>query len=305
LYKVLQRLELGNYLSEQDINFLKKRQLTETIKFADEQYASSLKSKINLEELLNNSELEWLKLHGYEDIIKLAQQKHFTVLKKKYGLIDPNLPMQPFYTIMLKLENQERLDPILVAQLIEQNMLSRDGLIAIAHYRLEAEFYAQEMKRTGNKWNIPTASSYWRKANEPKQALRITNLDLVKIRENKLKSAILVTRGAAFRDQDNLADAESCARNAIEYQPDAHQPYTLMGAICYDRNEYKEGDYWFEKAIERGADAEDIDYEIKRVFRSTKDDNKRHEAAEYLLKKDAKRYSWAKSYLKKSQDKSK
>jgi tetratricopeptide (TPR) repeat protein len=101
---------------------------------------------------------------------------------------------------------------------------------------------------------------------------------------------------------DNLADAENCARKAMDCQPDSYQPYTLMGAISYDRGNYVEGDYWFEKAIERGAKPEDIDDELKRVFRSTKDEKKRHEAAEYLLKKDAKRYSWTKSYLKKSQD---
>ncbi|MFN6536740.1 MAG: tetratricopeptide repeat protein [Nostoc sp. EkiNYC01] len=104
---------------------------------------------------------------------------------------------------------------------------------------------------------------------------------------------------------ENLADAESCARKAMECQPNSYQPYTLMGAIYYDRGDYVEGDYWFEQAIQRSAKTEDIDDELKRVFRSTKDENKRHEAAEYLLKKDPKRYSWAKSYLKKSQDNSK
>ncbi|MEH1870849.1 hypothetical protein [Nostoc sp.] len=52
----------------------------------------------------------------------------------------------------------------------------------------------------------------------------------------------------------------------------------------------------------RGAETEDIDAERKRVIRSTKDKNKRHEAAEYLLKKDSQRYAWAKSYLKKTSD---
>lgn len=88
----------------------------------------------------------------------------------------------------------------------------------------------------------------------------------------------------------------------MEYQPDSHQSYTLMGAICYDKYNYEQGNYWFEQAIQRGAETKDIDAEIKRVIRSTKDENKRHEAAEYLLKKDSQRYSWAKSYLKKSLD---
>jgi len=74
-----------------------------------------------------------------------------------------------------------------------------------------------------------------------------------------------------------------------------------MGAIYYDKGDYPKGDYWYEQAIKRGAKPEDIDDERKRVIRSTKDENKRHEAAEYLLKKDSQRYAWAKSYLQKSQ----
>ncbi|MEH2166473.1 MAG: hypothetical protein V7K41_07335 [Nostoc sp.] len=203
---------------------------------------------------------------------------------------------------MVKLEKKERLDPKLVLQLMEEELLSPGGKIALAYYRLEAEFYEQEFHRTGNKWDIPTASSYWRKADEPEQALKLTNLDLSKIRESKLKSAISVTRGAAFRDMDNLADAEICAKKAMEYHPDSHQPYTLMGAIYYDKGDYPKGDYWFDQAIDRGAEPEDIDAERKRVIRSTKDEKKRHEAAEYLLKKDSQRYAWAKAYLKKSSD---
>ncbi|MBF2005029.1 hypothetical protein ACF3DV_14675 [Chlorogloeopsis fritschii PCC 9212] len=86
------------------------------------------------------------------------------------------------------------------------------------------------------------------------------------------------------------------------YQP-SYQPYTLMGAIYYDKGEYPKGDNWFAEAIKRGARSEDIDDEIKRVVRSTKDENKRQDAARYLISKDSQRYAWAKSYLKKSKDK--
>lgn len=72
-----------------------------------------------------------------------------------------------------------------------------------------------------------------------------------------------------------------------------------MGAINYDRGEYLKGDSWFEEAKQRGAKTEDIDDEIKRVVRSTKDERKQLEAVEYLLKKDPQQYAWAKSYLKK------
>ncbi|MEH2245848.1 hypothetical protein [Nostoc sp.] len=302
LYVILKKLDSENYLNEQDINFLRHYKLPKTIEIANDKYASILKSKIMSLMVMSDLEIDWLRNNEYEDIIILAQHKHFAALKRKYGLVDPLLPLKPFYAIMIKLEKKERLDPKFVFQLMEEGLLSNDGKIALAYYKLEAEFYEQELGRTGHKWNIPTASGYWRKANEPEQALKLTNLDLNRVNDSNLKSAILVTRGAAFRDVDKLDDAEGCAKKAMEYQPDSHQPYTLMGAICYDKYNYEQGNYWFEQAIQRGAETKDIDAEIKRVIRSTKDEKKRHEAAEYLLKKDSQRYSWAKSYLKKSQD---
>ncbi|WP_071189405.1 hypothetical protein [Trichormus sp. NMC-1] len=303
LYIILKKLESENNLSKDELEFLQKYQLTDTLAIANEKYTASLKHKAELGQFLNDLEIEWLQNNGREDVINFAKNKHFVALKRKYGLIDPSLPLEPLYTIMVKLEKKERLDPVLVVQLIEEKLLSRDGKITVAYYKLEAEFLEQEIKRTGHKWHIPTASSYWRKANEPEQALKLTNLDLGKIKENNLKSAISVTRGAAFRDIDKLDDAESCAIKAMEYQPDSHQPYTLMGAICYDRYDYEEGNDWFEKAVQRGADIEDIDSEIKRVIKNEKNDDKRREAAKYLLKKDSHRYAWAKDYLKKQKDK--
>jgi hypothetical protein len=300
LYTILKKLDSEISLNEQDINYLRHFQLSETIKIANNKYAYVLKTKIMSLIVMSDLEIDWLRNNEYEDIIILARHKHFAALKRKYGLIDPSLALEPFYAIMVKLEKKERLDPKFVFQLMEEGLLSNDGKIALAYYKLEAEFYEQELVRTGHKWNIPTASGYWRKADEPEQALKLTNLNLNRVNDSNLKSAILVTRGAAFRDVDKLDDAEGCAKKAMEYQPDSHQPYTLMGAICYDKYDYEQGNSWFEQAIQRGAEIKDIDNERKRLIRSTKDENKRHEAAEYLLKKDLKRYAWAKSYLKKS-----
>jgi len=308
LYKLLKRLESDNHLGEQDINFLKKRKLTETITIAQDKYAASLKSKIESGEQIEESQINWLKENGREEVINFAQKKHFSLLKIKYRILDPRneLPLDPFYTIMQQLEREERLDPVLVVQLIEKELLSPEGRIALAFHRLEAVFFEQEYERTGNKWNLPNASSHWRKVYKPRQALKLTeNLNFDKIKENKLKSALLTTRGGALRDIDELDKAEKCALKAIEYQPNSHHPYTLMGAICYERREYLKGDNWFEEAIKRGASPGDQDAEIKRVVKNAKDENKRREVVEYLLKKDPQRYAWAKSYLKKPKNKSK
>jgi hypothetical protein len=329
LYKVLKRLDSENHLGEQDINFLKKRKLTETITIAQDKYAASLKSTIESGEQLEESQINWLKDNGRENIIALAKEKHFATLKSKYDVSDykDKSPSKPLYAILQKLEKGERLEPTDVAWLEENRTEARQptnsyygwqeeprsqgyrlfsGKIFITYHKIEATFYEQEYKRTGNKWNLPNASSHWRKADRPKQALKLTeNLNFDKIKENKLKSAILTTRGGAFRDIEDLDKAEKCARQAIEYQPNSHHPYTLMGAICFERGEYSEGEYWFAEAIKRGASPRDQDAEIKRVVKNAKDENKRREVVEYLLKKDPQRYAWAKSYLKKPQNKGK
>jgi hypothetical protein len=326
LYKVLKRLDSENQLGEQDINFLKKRKLTDTITIAQDKYTATLKSKIESGEPLEELEINWLKENGRETIIAIAQEKHFATLKSKYDVSDykDKLPSSPLYAILQKLEKAERLEPTDVAWLEENKTEARQptysyygwqeerryegrklfsGKIVVTYHKIEATFYEQEYKRTGNQWNLPNASSHWRKAEQPRQALELTeNLNFDKIKENKLKSALLTTRGGAFRDTKELSKAEKCALKAIEYQPNSHHPYTLMGAICYERGEYLKGDYWFTEAIKRGASPRDQDAEIKRVVKNAKDENKRREVVEYLLKKDPQRYAWAKSYLKKPQN---
>ena len=357
LYKVLKKIDLDNQLGEQDINFLKKRKLTETITLALDKYAASLKSKIQsgeplseadfdwvkqngrddvitfaieiyvvslkskikLGEQLSEADIDWLKQNGREDVISLAQEKEFAALKSKYDVSNykDRAPSSPLYAILQKLDKGERLEPTDVAWLEENKIEASQpsysyygwqeerryqgqrlfsGKIFTDYHKIEALFYEQEYKNTGNKWKLPNASSHWRKAGQPRSALKLTeNLDFDKIKENKLKSALLTTRGGAFRDINKLDDAEKCALKAIEYQPQSHHPYTLMGAICFERGQYSQGDDWFNEAIKRGASPRDQDAEMKRVVKNAKN-GKRREVVEYLLKKDPQRYAWAKFY---------
>jgi hypothetical protein len=318
LYKVLKKIESNVRLPEADINFLKKRELTETITSFLNQYSTYLQSKIESGEQLGETEIDWLNANGFEKIITQVQTNHFAQLKSKYEVDNyrASSPSSPLYALLQKLEKKERLEPTEVAWLNENKMDSDywqkegrklfSGKIYTTYHQIEATFYEQEYKRTQNKWNLPNASSHWRSADEPKRALKLTeNLKFDKIKEDKLKSALLTTRGGAFRDINKLDDAEKCALKAIEYHEKSHHPYTLMGAICFERADYLEGEVWFEKAIQRGASPRDEDREIKRVLKNAKDENKRRELVEYLLKKDRVRYNWAESYLKKAKNKKK
>ncbi|MEG4500440.1 hypothetical protein QUB05_24540 [Microcoleus sp. F10-C6] len=329
LYKVLKKIDSASQLGEQDINFLKKRKLTETITVAIDKYAASLKSKIKSGEQLSEADIDWAKQNGREDVITFPQEREFAALKSKYDVSNykDKSPSSPLYAILQKLDKGDRIEEIDVAWL-EENKLEApqpsysyygwqeerryqgqklfSGKIWTAYHKNEATFYEQEYQRTGNKWNLPNASSHWRKADKPRSALKLTeNLDFNQIKENKLKSALLTTRGGAFRDIDKLDDAQKCALKAIEYQPQSHHPYTLMGAICFERGQFLEGERWFNEAIKRGASPRDQDAEMKRVVKNAKDENKRREVINYLLEKDSRRYAWANSYLKQSKNKAK
>jgi predicted glutamine amidotransferase len=300
LYKVLKQIDSGKPLIQSDINFLSKRKLNETIRLAVDKYAATLKSKVNYgNPLLSQAEIEWLKQNGREDIITFAKEQHFAALKSKYGVSDyrDKSPSSRLYAILKKLDNGKRLEPIEVAWLTGKKLFYPESQIFTTYHQIEATFYEQAYKRTGNHWKLPTASSHWRSAKEPEHALTLTeNINFDNIKENKLKSALLTTRGGAFRDILKLNQAEQCALQAIKYQPSSHHPYTLMGAICYERGEYDEGDRWFKKAIKRGASPRDQDAEIKRVLKKA-DKKKRREMVKYLLKTDPVRYKWAKKYL--------
>ena len=330
LYAILKKVQDKQDLEEIECEWLELQKLTQLItidqkrkdvklfkklkdKYQATQYKSSEpSSKLfqilkNIEYEITEDNIQWLISEELRETAKIAKVNHFRGLKVKYRIVG-QLQADPFYEIMLKLEREERLDPKQVVQLIAEERLSRHGEIAIAHYRLEAIFYEKEYQRTSNRWNLASASSNWRKADEPQNALNATkNVTWEKVQGLSLKSALWVTRGGAFRDLahlDNpvnhihLKEAEECAAEAMECQPQSHQPYTLMGAICYDRSQYSEGDKWFKMAIERGASVSTIDDEIKRIVRTTRDKDKLREVVEYLLNKDQVRYGWASQYLK-------
>lgn len=308
LYKILQKLEGDHHLEEAEIGWLQEQKLTDTVTIAQEKYATFLKEKIKSGEKLNESEVEWIKINDCKDLLAFLKQKHFAQLKAKYQFVAlrSEIPPETLYEIMLQLEEGKRLDRLMVAQLIVNKQLSPEGNIAKAHHTLEATFYEQEYKRTGNKWNLVSASSDWRKAKNPQKASELTNnLNFNKIPGDELKSALLTTRGTAFRDVENFSEAEKCAKQAIDYCTHGYEPYLLMATICKRQNQSEDYVFWKKEAIKRGAELGDEDYELKRMVKNIKDEVKLQEVVEYLLKEEPRQYAWAKSYLKQPKDKAK
>jgi len=299
LYKVLKKLEAGQVLPEADLNYLRKRKLYKTVKFAFQDEADRLINKIKQGHGLRPDDIAWCKQHDFSEII-------FLTLKKDYGIEYRNdTPESPLYAVLEKLEAKERLSDEDVVWLESENwcrpkyhdkVFNWEDKIYIIHHTQEACFYETEFQRIKNYWNLVNASAHWRKAEQPEHALELTsNPDLIpSLKENKLKAALLTTRGGALRDIEMLEDAEYCAREAIKHFPKSHNPYTLMGALCYATRRYDEGDKWFEEAVKRGAKPKDQDAEIRRILNKKKGKD-RKEMIEDLIAKDPVRFAWVKS----------
>lgn len=293
LYKVLKKLEAGLPLPEADLNYLVKRKLHDTV---------VLELERKIDRGLSQDEIAWCKRHGQEDMVFRWLKKEFNVAYR-----DDKLDGQ-LYPILLKLKAEQRLDDKEILWLDSENWLYRRGeslwwnsedwfhrrksKIYKAHHRLEALFCEDEFKRTQNHWLLASGSAHWRKAEDSTRALSLTELDITKLKEPKLRQALLTTRGGALRDLGRLEEAEQCALNAIKHYSLSHNPYTLMGALCYDTRRYEEGYLWFEKARERGATTKEEDTEIKRILSKNKD----QDLIAFLLGKDPIRYAWVEKY---------
>ncbi|WAR44001.1 O-fucosyltransferase family protein [Methylomonas rapida] len=294
LFKVLRKLRDEKPLTEPDINYLKKRKLIETLKFIYKPKADALTSKVKQGHGLTDDDIVWCKEHNFEEIIFLSLKIDYQVRQRNDSI------ESPLYSILVKLNASQRLSGQEVAWLETEELFRPNTQIFVTYHRLEALHAEAEFKRTKGFWNIVNASADWRKANQPESALKLTNnqQQLRSLKEAKLRSALFTTRGGALRDLDRLSEAEQCALEAINHYPNSHNPYTLMGALCYDTGRYGEGDEWFEKAIERGAKPNDQDSEIKRILQKKKG-KERQEIIQHLLAKDHRRFAWVKRYAQK------
>lgn len=300
LYQVLKKIDAGELLKKSDMSFLSRCNLTETIVFAADKYAESLNAKVKSEsQLLSPKEIDWLKQNGREEIMIFAQQKHFAFLKSRYGVSDyeNKSPSDPLYGILQKFFYVNRLPATEVAWLKEKLLFDPGSPLFIAYHKNEARLYELEYQKTGDKWNIVHAVSHWRSADKPRKAVNLTGkLKFDKMKGVQLKSVLLAARGEALRDIGKLDEAETCARQALKLQPNNHLSYTLMGTISFEREEYSEGQQWFDRAKKHGASPKNIDTEIEEVLKKAHKD-KCQKMVDCLLKKNPKRYKWANKYI--------
>ena len=211
---------------------------------------------------------------------------HCKELCTKYGVLVSQLDTSVglLYVILLKLEGKETLTQEDLGYLEKRK----------AFYAM-AEYYKQQTRQSQpNLWDYPKAAKYYRKAEKPIEALEIS--EGVKPSDPKIYSAILVSRGAAYRDLKNLPRAESYAVKALNFNSRSFYAYNLLGAIAYQLGDPEKGEKYFHKAIQLGSRPQVIDAAIRDAMQRA-DQKEKLTTARYLLNKDPKRYGWAKYYL--------
>ncbi len=78
---------------------------------------------------------------------------------------------------------------------------------------------------------------------------------------------LLCTIGAAHRQKGEPAKALEYATRSIEIPDTSWHPYRLAGAACFDLERYDEGEEYFNKAIEKGANPKKISAEKEQIRR--------------------------------------
>ena len=288
LYKVLKKIDKPVRLTDSDINFLTKRKLIDTLKFSFREDAKLLRVKINGSQKLTRHDVKWCEAYNYSEIIREHLLNKFNIPPKK----DTKQLLQ----ILKKLAFDEQLNGEDVIFLEGENLMKSRSKIFETHHKLQGLFYEEEFKRRKDHWCLVNASASYRKANLSEKALTTTSgVEYHKVKPDKLKAALLTTRGGACRDLAKLEESEKCALNAIKYYPKSHNPYTLMGALCYQTGRHSEGDAWFSKAEERGASTNSQYSEIKKILRKNRD----QKLIDYLLRKDPIRFKWVKDMFSK------
>ncbi|PWE33736.1 hypothetical protein DDZ14_03470 [Maritimibacter sp. 55A14] len=160
-----------------------------------------------------------------------------------------------------------------------------------AHHGNCARELTQAWHRTGDVWQAVNACAHWRKAGRAEDGLIVVEQALRQVTEGNQRSAVLTTRGGAFRDVQRHDDAMQSGIEAHSLTPEDFRPCTLLGAVCLEMGDYASGADWYEKAEARGASRASVDGELRSILDAlpTKEGASMIAA---LKSRDARRYNW-------------
>ena len=112
--------------------------------------------------------------------------------------------------------------------------------------------------------------------------------------DSRAMSALLTTRGGAFRDMGDFPAAKKNAKEAMRISPTSFHPYNLMAAVLYEQGRPEEGDRYFAEAIGLGSSLPAQESQVQEILRRS-NASIRQKIAEHLYAKDPKKYSWVRN----------
>lgn len=163
-----------------------------------------------------------------------------------------------------------------------------------AYHSLEADFHADQYLRTQDPWNAVNACGHFRKCDRKDTALKlIDSVARDRLKDPKVRSAVLTTRGGVMRDLGRRPEAIQMGETAHALMPQDYRPCTLLGAVHMELRNFEKGRDWYEEARKRGAPEQGIDSELRSIFQQL-DSAGREAMKRFLLAEDSHRYSWLK-----------
>jgi TPR repeat protein len=235
------------------------------------------------------------KLAFENDPRNIAKAKQFK-LRQKYGLsyFIEKTDFPKLMEILHRVDSGMRLSEDDVVWLTTGDNDYFTVQLKECYHKIEADYYADEFKKSKDPWTAVNASSHYRKCREPGIAESILNtIDMSGLKNRKLKSALCTTHGGVKRDLAKWNEALCLGEQAHLLTPKDFRPCTLLGAVNIEIGHYDLGKSWYEKAVQRGYSEKSVDDDLRTIFMRA-EKNKKEALRDYLLKIDPRRYSWAK-----------
>jgi len=162
------------------------------------------------------------------------------------------------------------------------------------YHRNEAEFHAAEFRKKKDHWSAVSASKHYRKCNDAETAeSMLATIDVARVKDIKLRSAICTTHGGVKRDMGKRDEALDLGNQAHLLTPKNFRPCTLLGAVNMEIGNHTLGHSWYDKAVERGYSEKAMDDDLRSIFMHA-EKAEQDALRVHLLKTDPVRYSWAK-----------
>lgn len=323
--KILQQLEMSEPISETVLESLQKKGFTALCRYA--------KMKSTFSEYLKDAELERIercssaeakaaraeaererkaeaiqkqlrkkreqaeaRQRAYDNDPKNIAKAQQYELRERYDLTffieNPDFPK--LMNILRQVDRGKRLSEKDVVWLSTEGHDYFTTELKEGFHRNEAEFYAAEFKKNKDPWSAVNASSQYRKCRKANTADTMLNsINVPRLKNLKLKSALYTTHGGVKRDLRKFNDALALAEQARILTPKNFRPYTLLGAVNMEIGQYDLGQSWYKKAIERGYSEKSMDSELRSIYLRS-DKSKQAALRDHLLKIDPTRYSWVK-----------